>query len=344
MAAPSSTSSSEPDGTLDLSGWRWGGLAWALAFVLLFDWTVARGDWVWTWTPGAGGDELSRLEREVLAQAPDVRVVALGSSRMRDGIAPRELEGALGLPSGSVVNLSLSGGSAFDALTAYLRNRERLRGADVALIGIDDWLVDASIPLSVADRRSGSLADRLALESPLEWPGVLLARGLRTIDVGRELRARLAWVGRDRELPPLSDDGRLLQPDVDRSPRTWPVENSVERIHSTFEPTAVRSEQLSRLLTVLAEDGVRAVLVQPPWRSRYVPLVQERYPDHWELYQSRLAWLRERHPDVSVVAFDGPRDAGLENTDLYDYGHLNVRGAARLAEALVPHLRPLLDE
>src|SRR5882762_9647086 len=115
----------------------------ALVVLLLIDVFVARTDWIWARAPDSQGGMLDAVEAMIIRPAPPPRVLIMGSSRIHDAVLPRTMERILGLSEGTVLNLGISAGTPFDALTLYRRNRDQLRHAKAIVIGTDDWQMNA---------------------------------------------------------------------------------------------------------------------------------------------------------------------------------------------------------
>ena len=127
-------------------GLRPWGMLLALSLLLAFEFGLARRDWIWGWWPKSESGVIDAVERQVIAEAEAPAVLFLGSSRVRDAVSPREVEEQLGLRRGTVLNLAVTNGTPFDALTLYRRNREKLRSAKVAFFGVEVFQVDGARP------------------------------------------------------------------------------------------------------------------------------------------------------------------------------------------------------
>lgn len=335
MTSPSSTSSS--------SRRRWPrGLAVAVALLAVVEIGGARQTWLWAYVPDSQTGIIDALESQVIAPAPPPLVVLMGSSRMRDAVAPRVLEVELGLPAGAVLNLGVTAGTPFDALTLYRRNREKLGRARAVVVGIEDWHFNAGLDPNERDRRYMSWSER--------WHGfrgeatLSLAAGWiwRTYDAQGPLRrlARALVRGRDAALP-IAPDGRVRWRKIERDegPETTDVAAQIERTYRRFTPGRLRVDALERLISLAREDGVRVFVVQLPWRDAYVDYAEAHHAAAFAAAR-RMA---EGIEGADVVLYDRASALGIPARHFYDYGHLTPPGARvmtrRLAEVIAPAVR-----
>jgi len=329
---------------LSLRGLRPWGLLWAIAFVVLFDVSVARADWVWRWFPGYGGGAMYALEDEVLVKAADPVVVVFGSSRMRDALPPRSVERALGLEAGRVLNLSLDGGTPFDALVAYRRNRKLLSRAEVLVVGIDDWYVKANVQPNPQDRRFGTLRDRMECSRGRERAAAVVGSVWHTVDVRGALKERLVRIGRPPRPSPVGPDGRVTWRGVEDPEAVGPqVADSVRmaaKFHASMDPGSGRVRQLRELLRLAREDGVEVLLIELPLRAAYRREVRTHYPETLAYYREAFGPLHDPDAGVTLRFLDDASALGLTAAHFYDYGHLTPLGA----ETFVPVLARIIED
>lgn len=343
MRPPSSTSSSEPwAGSLSLSGLRpWGALL-ALVLVATFDLFVARGDWVWRWSPLTDGGSFSALDERVLPNVSSPEIVVFGSSRTRDAVPPRELEAQMGLRNGAVINLSLGAGTPSDALWLYRRHRDRLRTARVLVMGVNDWYFNSNMPPNERDRRFATAQERFEGFGRWHVPELLLGRVWRTVDVRQNLKFRLARLGRAEMPPPLAEDGRATWRTTEsldaRGPEFADAGREAAKFLENFEFGGIRSRHLRDLIALAREDGMRVVLVEFPLRHRYLERAEGEFRESFGRYREALQDLHDPAGGVTVRVFGRAADLGIDETLLYDYGHLTPLGAREF----LPHLAELL--
>jgi hypothetical protein len=314
----------------------------ALALIALFDVAVARDDRIWDWT--FDGTLLERFEEKVIGPAEDVRVVVLGSSRARDAVPPRVLERELGLPAGSVLNLSPTSGTPFDGAWLYRRNRERLRRAEVLVVGVSDWYCSAALAPTARDRRLATWEQRAAEFQGWNRFELVLGSFWRACDARLALRAMLIDYPRDPPRAVLREDGRPTEWAVesleDRGPPVADSELRVEQFHDGQPFGLGRIRQLERLLAMAREDGVPVLIVDFPQRGRYVDAVRSRYPEKLDRYRAAVRALARPDGSVRVHLFEDVESLGIPATELYDYGHFTPHGA----RLFLPHLVKLLRE
>ena len=109
----------------------------ASAFLLL-EFGVCRRDWLFRLFSESAVGEVFQKEQRLRALPCGPRIVIFGDSRSRDAFDELAIEGGLGLPSGTVANLSLSGGTPFDARLLLRRNRELIGRARLVIYGISE--------------------------------------------------------------------------------------------------------------------------------------------------------------------------------------------------------------
>ncbi|MEZ4474741.1 MAG: hypothetical protein R3F60_28925 [bacterium] len=308
-----------------------------LAILLLVELGVARPDWLWKLVPRSGAGIIDVLEARVIAHADAPRIVVLGSSRVRDALSPRDLERALGLSTGAVLNLALTSGTPFDALTLYRRNRATLRKAKFLLVGVEDWYLNGAMVPTERDRRFATLAERWG-----DWDGelrlsLLLGFVWRTYDARDVIRETLQAVARRgvRDVP-LGPDGRLRWRADD--PQTGPVDvDVVTELDGFFRedrPGQGRVAQLDRLIALARADGVEVRLLRVPWRDAYLDARRTRHPAadaRWRAYVDGLS--------PPALGAERASAIGLLPTDFVDYGHLAGRGATLFASLVADQVR-----
>lgn len=315
----------------------------ALVLLLGVEIGVARADWIWGWVPRSESGVVDALEAQIIAQTDAApRVVLFGSSRVRDAVGPRQLEAELGLGEGEVLNLGLTHGTPFDALTLYERNRGVLSQAEVAVFGVEPWQFDR-VDGEVNERvnRFAGLRHRYAHEGTQQL-GLLVGWVWRTYDAKPALRRFIKSLHKGRpDALPLADDGRIEWRDnaTNRRAARRSMGHYAKKHFEDYELSNRRSLILTEFVEMLEDDGVEVIIVQIPVRSGYTTKAQSKYPEAFELFLHQC----EEYSGHSLVRFEPASDYGLTSADFYDYGHLRERGAQRFTEALAPLLQPYLD-
>ncbi|MCW8131426.1 MAG: SGNH/GDSL hydrolase family protein [Planctomycetota bacterium] len=284
--------------------------------------------------PNSSWGQVRFVETAVIAPASAPRIVVLGSSRMRDAVAPRVLEKALGLPEGAVVNAALGGGRLFDALLVYERNRAVLKQAKVLIVGLDDWHFSLGAhPLGTLYELEAPMADRLALPEP--------PRNLYALDGVFQLRVKMPIAGArlaralsgrpERALWTLDAHGRLrnsedrLEPERDRAADA----RQLAALHYlNFRQSKLLTGHLERLVALAKADGLEVILIDPPNSSWYRRVVGENYEQACQAYKG-LAQETAVKLGVPSYRYEAPEDCGLTDADFRDYGHLTPAGAER---------------
>ena len=317
--SPSSTSSS--------SGKR--ALLLCLGILLLLEFGVARRDWVWRLDPRRPVGILLAVEDEIIRPAGDVRVAALGSSVLRDALLPRVFEEAAGLPVGSVLNTSLPNATPFDFVLIYERNRQVFAGAELLLVGIEDWFFYEELGVSARYHRWATLADRFAdysgakrLQLTVSWLWkTYAARQAFALDgLSAALQGERAEV--------IGDDGRTK----------WrPEEHALGTDTFDLGPYEFRLRErrwrdrplryLARLLELAGEDGVPVVIVRMPMRATAFRLRGQVDAEAELRLQSALATVRDAGVPSRLLDLPTGATVGLQDRHFLDERHLGTRGA-----------------
>lgn len=302
------------------------GLGVALLLLGLVEFGMARQEWLWDFEPRSNSGIVDVLEDDVIEAAEDPRVVIMGSSRIRDAVAPRLAEDMLGLPTGSVLNLGLTGGTAFDAVKLYERNRAKLSQADVVVLAVEmgNFLADP-VP-SPRVRRFATFEERLAWEGESR-ASLIIGYFWRTYDARGQLTALADRIIRGQSTEaPIAEDGRVVWRDPE-------AENPSEVDSGAFADLFFAGRAVGEgylpyvesLVSYLRADGVALVLVHVPTSDEYADVVAANYPLISENFTEVLSQLE------GVRAIDHKERAshvpGLEDSHFYDYGHLTDEGA-----------------
>ncbi len=295
------------------------------------------------------------LEREVIPKFEHPRIVFMGTSRIADGIAPQLLNEDLGLPRGSTLNLGLQGGTNYDALQFYQRNRETLRRAKLLVINIDEWCFGS---LSGAGYRYGLTApwnERWHYSQETEllqnegerddiWrkrceqhhDNVLQRRTQLLLDgtfqtrllLGYFAKAVLLKLGVKTRTRILDENDQVRTARTEVGPEITDPAYFTERVHIfyrayDFHPFMVG--HLRRLIQQAQTDGLRVVLLQMPNRRIYQSEVDRFYRRQYDAQRKVLAQLAAEFR-IEAYCYRYPEDCGLKERDFEDYGHLAFRG------------------
>ncbi|MCC7494493.1 MAG: hypothetical protein IT204_19200 [Fimbriimonadaceae bacterium] len=312
----------------------------AVALLVLVEFGLARQDWLWNWDAKGEAAPLWRLQRDLIDPSPAPTVLLFGSSRAQIDLVPAVLAAELGVAQASVYNLAISAGTPFDAWVVYRESRAKLRQAMVAVIGIDNWHVNAGFGVNPRDRRYADLPTRWRLFDGGNRLSLLTGYFWRTCDAQQPLRQFATSLGRrlPASLPELPDGRRI--PESSHIPGPTPhVElpselqllSVVQAHYVNYRASDFRFRQLEQFLALAKADGLRTVVVTMPPTRPYLDLVEQRRP-------GALAWF-----DRAVDGIRGAdrvwrcRDnlaAGLALEAYYDGGHMNDVGAAAFSRSL----------
>ncbi len=354
--SPSSTSSSEPlalappadaerdvaaaatDATADQPSVRRArprGLLVALGVLAAVECFV-RTELPWAWETATPSGVVDGIEQKIIAKSPDPTVLILGSSRARDGILPRQLEQALHLPPGAALNLGITGGTPFDALTLYRRNRAKLRRAKLLVFAVEDWHMNARFPPGTLDRRFATLEERWHTFDGESTVSLVAGWVWRTYDAQEPLRNFAVSLIRGRRQLRVTDDLRISwrDKDLEQGPAHVAPERWLQRFYGDFELGRGRFDQLNQLLQLATSDGLQVLVVRLPWRDAYVNAVQARYASAF----AQTTQLTRTLP-AKLVLFERCSSLGIADQDYYDYGHLALRGARLMTDVLASRIR-----
>lgn len=300
--------------------------------LLLLEFGAARRDWLWRLDPRRPVGILLAVEDEIIAPAEDVRVVALGSSVMRDALLPRAFEQAAGLPEGSVLNLSLPNATPFDFVLLYERNRDVISGARLLLVGIEDWFFYEEPGVSERYHRWASLGDRLAdYEGSARLP-VLVSWGWKTYAARQAFAIDgLTAAVRGQRADVIGDDGRTSwRPDEQETGSgTFDLASYEARLgEREWRDRQVR--YLGELVELATSDGVPIVIVRMPMRASAFRLRQQVDPQA----ESRLQQAMAAAAPGALLDFPTGDAAGLEERMFLDERHLGTAGARAFSGVL----------
>ncbi len=315
----------------------------AAGVLLLFDVGVARRETLWKYDPVVRFR--GEMEARVIAPAPAPLVVLFGSSTTKDAVAPRILEGELGLPQGSVINLGIPFGTSYDALFLYRRHRERLSKAKLLILGLDECCLDAHHTFQAHAPYCAPLQDRLDY---FEDPGTLLGWAWRTCDFG----PAAAWtaetlfrtlIHKEKAGIPFAftPDGRFSPTYLSdkAGPGNLSHEVRAKAGWDHFVLSRKRARVLKDFAALARSDGIQVLFLQIPGRDRYVDWVEARYPETRRASREALLSLHAPADGVRVRPEFRGSEMGLEETDFADHEHLRTTGARKFTENLGRWLR-----
>ncbi|NOX59832.1 MAG: SGNH/GDSL hydrolase family protein [Planctomycetes bacterium] len=333
--------------TLHLGGDKPRGLLFALTILLLFEFAVARQDWLWTVVPRSETGVAFAMEKDVIDKAADPRIIFMGSSRVRDAIAPRQLESELGLPTGSVLNLALTGGTSLDALRQYRRHREKFSQARLVVLSIETWQFAEGLPPSSRDRCFGSLSDRLKWFKGSERLSLLVGFVWRTFDARVQIKGVLLapLLGKTGDLP-IADDGRVVwrKKEMDEGPEQITFAHRLRGQFGGFKLGHRQVAALEECISLIRKDGPEVMVFHPPLRDAYIAAWKAEYPEAYATVHQAI----DAMDNVSLRYFEKASEVGIPDKYFYDYCHLTRFGTkimtARMAEIIREEYGSRLNE
>ncbi len=285
-----------------------------------------------------------------------VDLAIVGSSRAREAFDAGGIRSVLA-PLRTVGNFAASGARATEVELIVEEVLKRDPPPKIMIYGVSPYQLSMGENLSDLDARFWSLRDW--------WDGWAGGR-TNTRDLAAVLRTSLArrwftfalrprfreFVGRGEGAPQLASASCHIRGDLTpfqtheptRSLRTRPV--SAARVRRYLERCMVGAEYpfdprqaaaLDRVVETARKAGVPIVLAVLPLSdilvAGYPPGTRERFDRHVEQVSQAEGVLLLRASDVEL---------GLD--DFLEQSHLNLRGARRYTQSLIPRLRELLGE
>ena len=303
---------------------RWG-IPYAVLILILIEVGASRQDWLWSTEPRSNTGIVYALEDRVIEVADDPAIVFMGSSRVRDAVAPRVMEQQLNLPTGSVLNLGLSEGSVFDSLTLYERNRRKLSGAELLVVGVE---LNDFVAVPIVNNRFRRFAP---LSMRLEWQGperlsLVLGWLYRTYDARPNLRALVSsiWRQNSPEIP-IAEDGRVVwREPVEDGPNRIDAALAAETLYAGEEAGLGFEGELQELVDLATADGMHVAIVHVPVRDSVADAFDANFSDLVEEMQGSVTAIS----GASLVDITMRRSSvsGLEPTHYEDYGHVTPDG------------------
>jgi len=298
---------------------------------------VARQDWIWSHNPRSETGVLDAIERQSIGASHNPQLVFMGSSRTRDGIAPRVLEQQLSLEQGAVLNLGMTVGTPFDALVLYRRNREALSKAGLIAFGVEHSMFDANAYVSERANRFASLRERLLWFDGDTRQALLVGWVWRTYDAREPMRlyvqSRLS--GKQPKALPMTDDGRIIW--MRRSGKAEDPTRISKKLWRRFRFSNRRVAVLDALIELMQQDGVEVVLYQVPTRNRFWSYARDKYTHKVDRYDQQMQAVAARHGS-RYYDWQDAKSVGLSDGHFFDYGHMRDSGAREFGRVMATTL------
>ncbi|HTS19120.1 MAG TPA: hypothetical protein VMP11_16210 [Verrucomicrobiae bacterium] len=324
MPSPSSIFSFD---TLQVHGSVPRGVLTAALLLGLVDFGLSRADWPYRKYPSSYVGAFLAQEETLRRDPIPPRIIILGNSRSKHGLLAQDMEQRLGLPAGSVLNLSIESGDHYDNYLFQRRNRQLMKSARLLIYGVDAYEWNASFPLSERFPHFAGFADRLNLDPSIPS---LFGWFFRTEEKPALFHAMFRRIN-----GALSAAIHLVQPADANDPPTpeatttpaklGPVNGRIAFWYRNFRLAPNRQELLQRLIATAQEDGQQVVVLQLPFRDEYMNELLRNHASDYQAYEQSIRSL----DGVQVSLFEAASAAGLEPTDFQDWDHLNTVGAKK---------------
>lgn len=323
----------------------------------------------WLFQPSSRLGYGSFLEREVLPKFESPRILILGSSRTADAFVPRQLDGLLGLPAGSTLNLSQPGGASYEFLRLYQRNRTRLAPVKLVLLNLDEWTFSSGCALDERYFLHASFAERLAFAQPApiplrpeEPPEKYAMREREHFQHLEDLQATLLVDGcfsmrlrlpklssacfihlglKKRRSPKLDENNQVRATDAQEGREGMDpgaIRALADRTYQDFDTHPLLLRHIETFAQLVQEDGGRLVLLQLPARAQYQKEVEARHGPCYRQHRQALEDLARR-VGAPLFPFRLPEECGLQDGDYMDAWHLSVKGAQKFTRYIAEWLR-----
>ena len=310
-----------------------------IGLLLVVELGVVRSNWLWTFDERSQVGVMNVIETEVIDEAQNsADIIVLGNSRMRDALPPVDFEQALGLERGQVMNLSLTAGTLYDSLLMYRRNRDNLDGASVAIVGVEAWFFkEEERGLDSRFVRYATLTDRLSPYVGGRELDAAVGYIWRTFESSDQLIVVAKAIVRGGGEVTIESDGRTAWRDEELAlgpaGSELDVEGRVRAIYPEFSPSDAPTEVLATLIAMLQEDGIKVILVRPPFRDSYVEARDDWVPGVEDWFQGQVRRLQDQF-DVAAWLPLRASEFGWPQEYFLDYGHLALDGGVAFSEEM----------
>ena len=280
--------------------------------------------------------EISFMEHKILPNFPAPKIVFLGSSRIRRAIVPKYLDRQLGLPDNSTINLGLASGRVFEALYLYEKNREKLQGAKLVVLNIDEWQLSSGWVFGSLYEMHAPWSERMmfaeATGNRLMLDGVFTTRQKLRV-VPEAFSQAMGW-RKPSTVDLIFDENNQILPPARKGKDIGDTEHyktEIDAFYSHFQIHPVMLGHVERLAKLVKESGGTFVLMQLPNRDAYQAEVNKQKGAEYAQHIATLKGLAQ-HLKVPLCLYDHPTDCGLTDASFEDYGHMNPAGAKLFTE------------
>lgn len=304
-------------------GWA-RGLLTAIVLLIILDIGLSRADWPYRRYPLSFVGEFLSKEQALRNNPVAPRIIILGNSRSKAGLIPREMERILGLPEGSVLNLSLASGDHYDNNLFQKRNRQWMKPAPMVVYAVDAFQWNDNLPLSDRFDHFAGLADRLHLQPNAQTLfGWIFRTEVKTAfyrgmfrRIQKSVKAKISG---ETSLP---DDTAVTPAPL------GPVQDRITFWYKQFKLSPTRQALVEATIRTAQEDRQQVVVLQLPFRDEYMRELRRSHGTDYDAYLQSVRSLGEVH----LAIFERASDCGLSPSDFGDWDHLNDAGSARFTE------------
>ena len=264
--------------------------------------------------------------------ADDIRVIFMGSSRMKSGVDSDEWADLAGLPRSSVVNLAISNGTLEDVLTIF-GEAGVPPSVEMVVVDVEPAFFNRNRTHPVTGKPDPADAEPVP-PGPVKavafavWP-IHWRRSLKDWASGIEPAAR-SLEGFPRRPRYHTDPAfalRLAQSKAD---------GAVNMGHAHldhFSPSPRFGPRVRALSALLARKNLRLVFVHPPYRSGY-PNALDGDPDGQAAYRQWKRDLRSFSGAAETLFWESAAECGLDDSVFLDFGHFTREGQRRFTRRL----------
>lgn len=289
-------------------------------------------------------NRVRRLEK--ILREGNIRIPIVGTSRTLTGLSPQVLEEEMGLPPGSVLNLSLPAQSYWDILLFLRKNLPFIRKASLLIIEVSSS--QFYYPYAPYMEVKGNILERLSWSIRYhdfhQIPSLLLVSYRKREFIQGYLRRWLRWgVKRFTGYSPREEEIRnIVLKDFQPGGEGWvkavgridPSIAGIDLMDRALFPSPStperEGENFSRLLQFLEKENLSVLFVEMPVNIKVIQRTEKENPHLMEFYRNRVkSLLREKKFPLWEA-----KNLKMKESYFYDWNHLNVEGALYLSREL----------
>jgi hypothetical protein len=280
-------------------------------------------------------------------------VLRLGSSATEFGHSHSDFSAAAGVPPSRVRELSVKGGTAWEALFLIQRNKEFLSEVKVVTLDVVPGGGKSGAIQMLPFARYATLQDRMRADTLSQkakyvgdflWPFLSCRQSLREwLDGYWRTRAPERSVAEvEKRLQPPSH--RVSESEVRaKMNKRFAPEAMAETIFADWEPSPRAAIDMQNFIAACRAQKIEVLIYQTPFNSAHWAAIEQN-PVYIANYNRWLGLMNSlRGEGVHVVISNDQSEFGFVEGDHIDYCHLSGTGAAKASKWLGEKVREILD-